>query len=392
MVPVQQVGQEGLQESQGRDDAAQVASARRGSDKASQPRLGRMGKVLQVRVSVAAVRESERLRAVSPVQVPQQEEPAAVSAEIRRDLLRRTTETRACSPHEKEVLPMTPVSHGKPCAGNPHARFEEGASASETPRRNALLHSTYPKLENPPIAEAVFCVDFAGLGRFSKESAAKLIAEGAADYVWNADLVSRMMTFDMKSIDKAVMPETIWDGSRFVRGSSDVVVVSNLDAQVARLSYSRVGSYESWEGFIYEARRFIKGALSSRKADPIVKRIGVRYINRILLPEGKCAVSDILYSVPPDPRGIENISSSDFFYKDTSFFADFNLSATTIKATQRSEDGKLMIVVDADVFDIPDMEYSKIEWESLLGRIRELKNALFFGAISEKYLSERKIK
>ena len=84
-----------------------------------------MGKVLQVRISVAAVRESERLRAVSPVQVPQQEEPAAVSAEIRRDLLRRTTETRADSPHKKEI-PMTPVSHGKPCAGNPHARFDEG--------------------------------------------------------------------------------------------------------------------------------------------------------------------------------------------------------------------------------------------------------------------------
>ena len=99
-----------------------------------------MGKVLQVRISVAAVRESEHLRAVSPVQVPQQEEPAAVSAEIRRDLLRRTTETRADSPHKKEI-PMTPVSHGKPCAGNPHARFDEGASASEEPRRNALLHN-----------------------------------------------------------------------------------------------------------------------------------------------------------------------------------------------------------------------------------------------------------
>ena len=37
---------------------------------------------------------------------------------------------------------MTPVSHGKPCAGNPHARFEEGASAPEKPRRNALLHNT----------------------------------------------------------------------------------------------------------------------------------------------------------------------------------------------------------------------------------------------------------
>ena len=139
MVSVSEVGEEGLQESQGRDDAAQTASARRGSGKAPQPRLGRMGKVLQVRVSVAAVRESERLRAVSPVQVPQQEEPAAVSAEIRRDLLRRTTETRADSPHKKEI-PMTPVSHGKPCAGNPPARFDEGASASEEPRRKALLH------------------------------------------------------------------------------------------------------------------------------------------------------------------------------------------------------------------------------------------------------------
>jgi len=38
---------------------------------------------------------------------------------------------------------MTPVSQGKPCAGNPHARFEGGASAPEEPRRKALLHSDY---------------------------------------------------------------------------------------------------------------------------------------------------------------------------------------------------------------------------------------------------------
>ena len=31
--------------------------------------------------------------------------------------------------------------YGKPCAGNPHARFDEGASVSEEPRRNALLHN-----------------------------------------------------------------------------------------------------------------------------------------------------------------------------------------------------------------------------------------------------------
>ena len=36
---------------------------------------------------------------------------------------------------------MTQVSQGKPYAGNPHVRFEEGASAPENPRRSALLHT-----------------------------------------------------------------------------------------------------------------------------------------------------------------------------------------------------------------------------------------------------------
>ena len=35
---------------------------------------------------------------------------------------------------------MIPVSQGKPYAGNPHVRFEEGASAQAAPRRSALLH------------------------------------------------------------------------------------------------------------------------------------------------------------------------------------------------------------------------------------------------------------
>ena len=38
---------------------------------------------------------------------------------------------------------MTTVSHGKPYAGNPHVRFEEGASESAKPSRNALLHTQY---------------------------------------------------------------------------------------------------------------------------------------------------------------------------------------------------------------------------------------------------------
>ena len=39
---------------------------------------------------------------------------------------------------------MTTVSHGKPYAGNPHVRFDEGDPASAEPRRKSLLHRPGP--------------------------------------------------------------------------------------------------------------------------------------------------------------------------------------------------------------------------------------------------------
>ena len=46
---------------------------------------------------------------------------------------------------------MTPVSQGKPCAGNPHARFEEGASALAKYKTKAEC-STPPSMEMLPVA------------------------------------------------------------------------------------------------------------------------------------------------------------------------------------------------------------------------------------------------
>ena len=59
---------------------------------------------------------------------------------------------------------MTTVSHGKPYAGNPHVRFEEGASESAKPSRNALLHNK--TIRNLAIA-ALFI--FPGISGFPQE-------------------------------------------------------------------------------------------------------------------------------------------------------------------------------------------------------------------------------
>ena len=50
---------------------------------------------------------------------------------------------------------MTTVSHGKPYAGNPHVRFEEGASESAKPSRKAILHNELTKSEKRKCRELI---------------------------------------------------------------------------------------------------------------------------------------------------------------------------------------------------------------------------------------------
>ena len=252
-----------------------------------------------------------------------------------------------------------------------------------------LAAGKFPRLSTPPVVEAVFCVDFAGFRQITKESALGLMSAVSSEYVYSGDMVSRAMTFDIKAMERPVLPVTLWEGAKFIKNKSNVIVLTNLDAQVVRFSYGRLEPYESWEKFIDEGRHVLDAFVSAQTINPIVKRVGVRFINRIFPSKPQCPITDILYSVPPDPRNVAGISSCDFFYKDTSYYADFDLNATSVRATQRNVGKGVSIVVDTDVFVMPDKEYSLMEWESLLGCVRKLKNALFFGSVSEKFIAER---
>lgn len=223
----------------------------------------------------------------------------------------------------------------------------------------------------------------------TKNATAELMSRVFPTYAWHGDMLSRSMTFTMGGIDCPVKPVTLWEGSRFVRDKSNVVAISNLDAQIVRFGYSRLEPYESWEEFIKEGKLLINGFVAAQKADPIVMRVGVRFINRIVPPDAPCPMSDIIYNIPPDPRGVANISANDFFYKDTSYYHEFKLHATSVRTTQRTPDGKQFIVVDNDVFRALGKEFSVVDWDGLFADARGLKNALFFGSLNEKFVKER---
>ena len=252
---------------------------------------------------------------------------------------------------------------------------------------NTLVMKKYPALKLAPVVEAVFCVDFAGLPQLTQKGATLLMQATDEKYVKKGDLVSRSLLFDMVSPGHEVKPETTWNGVRFQNGDSDIVVLSNLEPQVVRFCYSRLKPYDSWNAFVSTGQRLLDGFVAVQKTDPIVKRIGIRYVNQIKVPLGKCKLSDILLCAPMDPVDVPDIESREFFYRETSYYGQYGLNATSIKSTQKTQDGNPIVVVDFDVFDTPNTEMSRMDWPSILERAHGLKNALFFGTVTEKAYS-----
>lgn len=252
---------------------------------------------------------------------------------------------------------------------------------------NTPTMKNYPVLKTAPVVEAAFCIDFAGLPQLSRESASLLMQATDEKYVRQGDLVSRSLLFDMASSEREVKSEMTWNGVRFQNGGSDIVVLSNLEPQVVRFCYSRLRPYDSWSTFVSTGKRLIDGFVAVQKTDPIVKRFGIRYINQITVPAGKCKLSDIFLCAPMDPVDVSDIESREFFYRETSYYGKYDLNATSIKSTQKAQNGNPIIVVDFDVFDTPDTEMSRVDWKSLLERTHGLKNALFFGTVNAKAYS-----
>ena len=79
---------------------------------------------------------------------------------------------------------MTAVSHGKPYAGNPHVRFEEGASESAKPSRNALLHNK--TIRNLAIAALFIFPGLSGFPQEVNETTATETVQSAQEFGGNA--------------------------------------------------------------------------------------------------------------------------------------------------------------------------------------------------------------
>lgn len=138
-------------------------------------------------------------------------------------------------------------------------------------------------------------------------------------------------------------------------------------------SFNRLAPYSSLDDYLPE----IEASWNTFRelARPLlVRKIGIRMINRILLPmpEGRLDFGDFLLVPPRLPETGDKLGFIGFLDQHLAADVETGNQANIVKTTELPQDGKLPLILDIDVFHPGQL--GQESWEDLLARIKSLRN------------------
>ncbi|MCU0567481.1 MAG: TIGR04255 family protein [Oculatellaceae cyanobacterium Prado106] len=154
----------------------------------------------------------------------------------------------------------------------------------------------------------------------------------------------------------------------------------------AGVVFSRLAPYEEWNTFQSEAMRFWE-VFVELAAPAAIDRLGVRYINRILLGDGELP-SLYLKSVPSSLSGVE-LPNPSFFYQDLYQVPGYPYSIDWVRTIQPEGvelGNRRALLVDIDVFITDLLDFDQRTLARRLLEMRWLKNKFFFSCMTQSAL------
>lgn len=172
-------------------------------------------------------------------------------------------------------------------------------------------------------------------------------------------------------------------GVRFFTGDGLQIVQFRRDG----FTFSRLAPYTRWEEVFGEASRLWRVFEEAAPCEEVA-RIAVRYINRLNLPARAAQeLSAFLTAPPPVPDGLALVRGP-FVTRVTVSEPQSNVFAHITQALQGGPaQDTVPVILDLDAFQTGPFEPQA---DSLLPRfeaLREFKNRLFFGSLTEEAIS-----
>ena len=115
-----------------------------------------------------------------------------------------------------------------------------------------------------------------------------------------------------------------------------------------------------------------------------VGRIGLRFINRIPIDSDQ-EIGKFIVPAPSMPSGIP-LHLVNFMHRDMLNVPGYNYAIDLIKTLQSPNGTPPSIILDIDVFttDKPELDDNLLKLR--LSEMRQVKNSVFFGSVSEQAL------
>ena len=242
----------------------------------------------------------------------------------------------------------------------------------------------FEHLPNAPIVEAL--IDFRARATvpWDEASFGEALKPMLPDYptmtVQNSLVVGLMLK---PGISAETREHDSWKGLQFKSADGFSIATFNRDGY----TFSRLRPYQDWNHLEDETIRLWK--LHSELVRPAeIQRMGVRFINRIDLPnDGKVRIEDYIDPYPLEPKGLE-LPFAGFLHIDTFAVPGYSYSlnvARNFQPPQPPLSAAWGFILDIDVSTLQSLEIG--DFESIKKRFSEmrwLKNKAFFGSITER--------
>jgi uncharacterized protein (TIGR04255 family) len=172
----------------------------------------------------------------------------------------------------------------------------------------------------------------------------------------------------------------------YVYRSADAFSVAQF--RIDGFTYSRLRPYTSWDDIYPEVIR-LWGVYRRVGRPEACSRIGVRYINKIELPDGTVELNDYLIAPPRVPEGVPD-SMTSFLTRIIVKDPEHDRFAIVGQSSQveLGAGPTSWILLDIDAFRTADGGL-EARVEDTLEQLHDLKNRIFFGSVRDEIIKER---
>jgi uncharacterized protein (TIGR04255 family) len=150
-------------------------------------------------------------------------------------------------------------------------------------------------------------------------------------------------------------------------------------------TFNRLRPYTRWEKILPEAVR-LWGVYVGLANPQGITRLALRYINHLSLPRPGVELDDYIVTAPRVPPSVPQVLSG-FTTRLVLEHAERRMKANVTQALELGvETSAPSLLFDIDVYRAGDLEINSAAVTGVLGDLREYKNEIFFGSLTERFV------